>query len=194
MCGGRATRMGSSSTEKPLININGIPMIERIISALAGSHRFDRIIAIVSPNTPKTKEFLKSKGGGVDIIETTGDGFSQDLSSFLSKVNHTRVLVVPADLPLLNASIVSEIVDVAQTAPAVSIAMKKEFVESIGIKPSVVFDTYCHSGITIFDSAQVSPNIAVQEQHKVMNRVEVAVNVNTKEEADLAEKLLVQHF
>ena len=194
MCGGRATRMGSSSTEKPLINIDGVPMIERIISALAGSHRFDRIIAIVSPNTPKTKEFLKSKGGGVDIIETTGDGFSQDLSSFLSKVNHTRVLVVPADLPLLNASIVSEIVDVAQTAPAVSIAMKKEFVESIGIKPSVVFDTYCHSGITIFDSAQVSPNIAVQEQHKVMNRVEVAVNVNTKEEADLAEKLLVQHF
>lgn len=184
----------SSSTEKPLINIDGVPMIERIISALAGSHRFDRIIAIVSPNTPKTKEFLKSKGGGVDIIETTGDGFSQDLSSFLSKVNHTRVLVVPADLPLLNASIVSEIVDVAQTAPAVSIAMKKEFVESIGIKPSVVFDTYCHSGITIFDSAQVSPNIAVQEQHKVMNRVEVAVNVNTKEEADLAEKLLVQHF
>ena len=194
MCGGRATRMGSSSTEKPLINIDGVPMIERIISALAGSHRFDRIIAIVSPNTPKTKEFLKSKGGGVDIIETTGDGFSQDLSSFLSKVNHTRVLVVPADLPLLNASIVSEIVDVAQTAPAVSIAMKKEFVESIGIKPSVVFDTYCHSGITIFDSAQVSPNIAVQEQHKVMNRVEVAVNVNTKEEADLAEKLLVQYF
>lgn len=102
--------------------------------------------------------------------------------------------MVPADLPLLNASIVSEIVDVAQTAPAVSIAMKKEFVESIGIKPSVVFDTYCHSGITIFDSAQVSPNIAVQEQHKVMNRVEIAVNVNTKEEADLAEKLLVQHF
>ena len=194
MCGGRATRMRSSSTEKPLININGVPMIERIISALAGSHRFDRIIAIVSPNTPKTKEFLKSKGGGVDILETTGDGFSQDLSSFLSKVNHTRVLVVPADLPLLNARIVSEIVDVAQTAPAVSIAMKKEFVESIGIKPSVVFDTYCHSGITIFDSAQLSPNIAVQEQHKVMNRVEVAVNVNTKEEADLAEKLLVQHF
>jgi adenosylcobinamide-phosphate guanylyltransferase len=185
----------SSSTEKPLININGVPMIERIISALAGSHRFDRIIAIVSPNTPKTKEFLKSKGGDVDIIETTGDGFSQDLSSFLSKVNHTRVLVVPADLPLLNASIVSEIVDVAQTAPAVSIAMKKEFVESIGIKPSVVFDTYCHSGITIFDSAQViSLNIAVQEQHKVMNRLEIAVNVNTKEEADLAEKLLIQHF
>ena len=192
MCGGKATRMGSS-TEKPLININGVPMIERIISALAGSHRFDRIIAIVSPNTPKTKEFLKSKGG-VDIIDTAGDGFSQDLSSFLSKINPTRVLVVPADLPLLNKEIVSEIVGIAQTAPAVSIAMKKEFVESIGVKPSAVFDAYCHSGITIFGNAQVSNNSTVQEQHIVMDRIEIAVNVNTREEAELAEKLLVQHI
>ena len=193
MCGGRATRMKEATTEKPLIEINKMPMVERVISALASSRKFDRIIAIVSPNTPNTKEFLKSKGY-IDIIETSGEGFSRDLS-FLPRLKPSRVLVVPADLPLLNARIVSEIVGgVAQMKQAaVSIAIEKEFAEKIGVKPSVIiFDKYCHSGITIFDTARIIDSEHIQEQYIIKNRIEIAVNVNTKEEIELAKKLLVQ--
>jgi adenosylcobinamide-phosphate guanylyltransferase len=189
MCGGKATRI-QSGAEKPLLKVGGILMVERVISALDGSSKFVRIIAAVSPNTPETREFLKSKGIG--IIETAGEGYPSDLSRLLSKLKPEKVMVVPADIPLLDSRVVSDIVDAVSNKqePAVSIVLEKEFVETIGVKPSVVFGRYCHSGITIFDTTGIAGE-TVQERYVVMNRKEIAVNVNTKEEMELAE-LLVQ--
>ena len=201
MCGGRATRMQQQQQqggiEKPLIKVDGVAMVERVISALASSNRFDRIIAAVSPNTPKTNEFLKSKG--IEIIETAGEGYSQDLSHLLSKLKPHKVVVVPGDIPLLNSQIVKEILntieddddDRQEQEQAISIILEKGFVEEIGVKPSIVLmNQYCHSGITIFNSMVVSTE-PVKEHYLVMNRKEIALNVNTKEELELAEKLLV---
>jgi adenosylcobinamide-phosphate guanylyltransferase len=160
---------------------------------LESSDRFDRIIAAVSPNTPKTNEFLKSKG--IEIIETAGEGYSQDLSHLLSKLKPDKVVVVPSDIPLLNSQIVKEILntidDDDRQEQAISIILEKGFVEEIGVKPSIVLmNQYCHSGITIFNSMIVSTE-PVKEHYLVMNRKEIALNVNTKEELELAEKLLV---
>ena len=196
MCGGRASRMQQQQggIEKPLIKVDGVAMVERVISALASSNRFDRIIAAVSPNTPKTNEFLKSKG--IEIIETAGEGYSQDLSHLLSKLKPHKVVVVPGDIPLLNSQIVKEILntiddDRQEQKQAISIILEKGFVEEIGVKPSIVLmNQYCHSGITIFNSMVVSTE-PVKEHYLVMNRKEIALNVNTKEELELAEKLLV---
>jgi adenosylcobinamide-phosphate guanylyltransferase len=198
MCGGRASRMQQQQggIEKPLIKVDGVAMVERVISALASSNRFDRIIAAVSPNTPKTNEFLKSKG--IEIIETAGEGYSQDLSYLLSKLKPHKVVVVPGDIPLLNSQIVKEILntiddddDRQEQEQAISIILEKGFVEEIGVKPSIVLmNQYCHSGITIFNSMVVSTE-PVKEHYLVMNRKEIALNVNTKEELELAEKLLV---
>jgi GTP:adenosylcobinamide-phosphate guanylyltransferase len=197
MCGGRASRMQQQQRgiEKPLIKVDGVAMVERVISALASSNRFDRIIAAVSPNTPKTNEFLKSKG--IEIIETAGEGYSQDLSHLLSKLKPHKVVVVPGDIPLLNSQIVKEILntidddDRQEQEQAISIILEKGFVEEIGVKPSIVLmNQYCHSGITIFNSMVVSTE-PVKEHYLVMNRKEIALNVNTKEELELVEKLLV---
>lgn len=192
MCGGRATRM-KSGTEKPLLKVDGVAMVERVVSALADSRKFDRIVAAVSPSTPKTKEFLEARG--IKVVETVGEGYSQDLSSLLARLRPAKVLVVPADVPLLSVQVISDISGIASTGPAISVAMEKKFVQSIGIKPSVLLTldgrNYCHSGITIFDTAKITSGI-VKERYVIMNRIEVAVNVNTKEELELAEKLLVQ--
>jgi adenosylcobinamide-phosphate guanylyltransferase len=191
MCGGRATRM-KAGTEKPLLKVDGIPMIDRVISALADTCRFDRIIAVASPNTPKTKEFLAAKG--IEIIKTTGESYSQDLSRLLLGLKPHKVFVAPADIPLLDSKTVNDIVVLAsmQTVPAVSVIIDKEFVEKLGVKPSVALgEQYCHSGITIFDAAKAGLG-PIEEQYVVMNEVKVAVNVNTKEELGLAEKLRVQ--
>jgi adenosylcobinamide-phosphate guanylyltransferase len=192
MCGGRATRM-KADIEKPLIKVKGIPMVERVILALEGSNKFERIIAVVSPNTPKTREFLAVKG--IEMIETAGEGYSHDLSRMLLALKPHKVFVAPADVPLLDSKTVSDIVALAanRTVPAVSVIIDKEFVEKLGIKPSVILDgeQYCHSGITIFDAAKAGSG-SIEEHHIVMNEVKVAVNVNTKEELGLAEKLLVQ--
>ena len=194
MCGGRASRMQQGGIEKPLLKVDGIAMVERVILALAGSGRFDRIVAAISPNTPKTKELLKSKG--IETIETPGEGYSNDLSYLISKLKPQRVMVVPGDIPLLNSQIISEILDAIDNSsrkekrPAISIILEKGFVERTGAKPSIVVDQYCHSGITIFNTMYVGTE-PVEEYYLVMNRKEIALNVNTKEELELAKKLLV---
>lgn len=200
MCGGRASRMQQGGIEKPLLKVDGIAMVERVILALAGSGRFDRILAAISPNTPETKELLKSKG--IETIETPGEAYSNDLSYLLSKLKPQRVMVVPSDMPLLNSQIISEILDVIDNSssssgssrkekgPAISIILEKGFVERTGAKPSIVVDQYCHSGITIFNTMSVGTE-PVEEYYLVMNRKEIALNVNTKEELELAKKLLV---
>jgi adenosylcobinamide-phosphate guanylyltransferase len=186
--------------EKPLQKVDGVAMVERVISALASSNRFDRIIAAVSPNTPKTNELLKSKG--IETIETAGKGYSQDLSDLLSKLKPQKVMVVPGDIPLLNSQIVNEILNTivdddndrqAQEEPAISIILEKEFVQGMGVKPSIVLtNQYCHSGVTIFNTMAVGGGTEpVKERYLVMNRKEIALNVNTKEELELAERLLL---
>jgi len=193
MCGGRATRM-KSDIEKPLLKVDGVPMIERVIRALKGSGRFERVVAVGSPSIPRTMEFLQSIK--IEVIETPGDGYSQDLSRLLG-LKPGKVFVTPADIPLIDSKTVSYIADLVshRTAPAVSVIMDKGFVEKVGVKPSVILELdgeqYCHSGITMFDAVRPDSG-PVEEQYVVMNETEVAVNVNTKEELRLAEKLLVQ--
>ena len=192
MCGGKASRMQQGGIEKPLLKVDGIAMVERVISALASSYRFDRIVAAVSPNTPKTKQFLKSRR--IWTIETSGEGYSKDLSHLLSKLKPEKVMSVPCDIPLLNSQIIKEILNtihyMQEQEPAISIMLEKGFVEGIGVKPSVVLDQFCHSGITIFNTMAVDTEPA-KEHYIIMNRKEIAINVNTKEELELAEKLLV---
>jgi adenosylcobinamide-phosphate guanylyltransferase len=203
MCGGRSSRMQQQlqqgGIEKPLLKVDGVAMVERVISALASSKSFDRIIAAVSPSTPKTNEFLKSKG--IETIETAGKGYSQDLSDLLTKLKPQKVMVIPGDIPLLNSQIVNEILNTIiddtdrqaqKEEPAISIILEKEFVQGMGVKPSIVLtNQYCHSGVTIFNTIAVGDTEPVKERYLVMNRKEIALNVNTKEELELAEKLLL---
>ena len=61
MCGGRGTRMGIvPETEKPLLKLKGITMIDRVLHALVGSGQFEKIVAIPSINTPKTNTFMRN--------------------------------------------------------------------------------------------------------------------------------------
>jgi adenosylcobinamide-phosphate guanylyltransferase len=194
MCGGRANRMRQQAgVEKPLLKVDGTAMIEHVISALSNSEKFDRIVGTVSPNAPKTWKLLKSMG--IETIETSGQGYSQDLSRLLSILEPHKVLVVPADIPLLNSQIVIEIFSTTSNVqePAISLILEKRFVEGLGVRPSIVFDQYCYSGITMFNTIALG-SIPVKEHYLVMNRREIALNVNTREELELAEKLLVQHL
>jgi adenosylcobinamide-phosphate guanylyltransferase len=189
MCGGVGSRM-NAEVEKPLLQLAGKTFIERVLLALKGSGKFSRIVAVVSPNTPKTRQFALSKG--TEVIDTAGHGYSDDLSFLLSKLAPERVFVVPADMPLLTPRIVSDIVEVLQPAyPAVSIVIEKKFAEELGVKPSVPLESgYCHSGISVFDTRRIADYM--EERYIKMNIPEIAVNVNTKEEKELAERLLIQ--
>ncbi|HET7146871.1 MAG TPA: NTP transferase domain-containing protein [Candidatus Nitrosopolaris sp.] len=199
MCGGRGTRMGVlPDTEKPLLKLKGSTMIDLVLRALVGSGKFEKIVAITSLNTPKTYAFMRNHHYSciepIDIIETGGISYSEDLSVAVCKFKPARVFVVSADLPLLNSKIVQNIVfRCLPNNPCVSILLEKKFVVSIGIKPSIVTGIrkgYCHSGITILDSSKVNREFSLDEHYIVMNEKELAVNVNTTRELEIAERML----
>ena len=199
MCGGKGIRLQFEDTEKPLIILKGKAMIEYVLDALIHSQKFRRIIAVSSHFCSKTTSFLYDhpyySDGLIDVIETKGASYSEDLSSILSKLKLGNILTVSADLPLLNSKIVDQII--IHNIPrfsCISIILEKRFVENIGITPSVVFNIgsqqYCHSGIIIFNSPNFKEHRNIREYFILMNKREIAVNVNTLKELQIAETLL----
>jgi adenosylcobinamide-phosphate guanylyltransferase len=200
MCGGRGTRMNAViETEKPMLKLRGVTMVERVLRALVGFRQFEKIVAISSLNTPKTTVFLRnhyySSSGLIDVVETKGISYSKDLSIVVHKFEPSRVFVVSADLPLLNPKIVQDIaVRSMPNFPCVSVVLEKLFVERIGIEPSIRIiigkKEYSHSGITILDSSKVNRDRILEEHYIVMNKKELAVNVNSTRELEMAEAML----
>jgi adenosylcobinamide-phosphate guanylyltransferase len=200
MCGGRGTRMGTViETEKPMLKLKGMTMVERVLGALVGFGQFEKIVAISSLNTPKTTVFLRnhyySSSGLIDVVETNGISYSKDLSIVVHKFEPSRVFVLSADLPLLNTKIVQDIsVKSMPNFPCVSFVLEKLFVERIGIEPSITIvigkKEYSHSGITILDSSKVNRHRILEEHYIVMNKKELAVNVNSTRELEMAEAML----
>jgi GTP:adenosylcobinamide-phosphate guanylyltransferase len=78
--------------------------------------------------------------------------------------------------------------------PCVSVVLEKLFVERIGVEPSITVvigkKEHCHSGITILDSSKVNPDRTLEEHYIVMNKKELAVNVNSTRELEMAEAML----
>lgn len=197
MCGGKGSRMRQSSDfEKPLLKLKDKTMIEHVLHALAASKKFGRIVGVSSSNTPKTSAFLSYCSPDlIDVIETEGTSYSRDLCMVLKNLKPAMVFVVSSDLPLLNPKIVQNIIySCLPQLPCISIVSEKQYVQSIGIKPSVVITIgakeYCHSGINIIDSSKIDDDRKLEEYYLIMNEKEIAVNVNTREELEVAERLL----
>jgi GTP:adenosylcobinamide-phosphate guanylyltransferase len=201
MCGGKGARMHDTmGIEKPLQRIKNNCMIEMVLHALLSSQMFEKIIAITSVNSPKTSSFIQhlcsSCPTRIELMETAGHGFSQDLSVIVSSFKSTRLFVVPADLPLLNAKTVQGIIARCPiNKSCVSILLDKAFVEKLGITASVVISSakardYCHSGISIIDCSKLKFGCNLTEYYIIINETEIAFNVNTKRELELAESIL----
>lgn len=197
MCGGKGSRMRQSADfEKPLLKLKDKTMIEHVLHALAASKKFGRIVGVSSSNTPKTSAFLSYCSPDlIDVIETEGTSYSRDLCMVLKNLKPAMVFVVSSDLPLLNPKIVQNIIyNCLPQLPCISIVSEKQYVQSIGIKPSVVITIgakeYCHSGINIIDSSKIDDDRKLEEYYLIMNEKEIAVNVNTREELEVAERLL----
>jgi GTP:adenosylcobinamide-phosphate guanylyltransferase len=197
MCGGKGTRMGLSNNEKPLLKIKGKTLIGWVISALLDSQRFVKIVGVSSPSAPQTSRFLQYHYRHlIDIIEAEGANYSDDLCSLLDKIKPSKTFVVSADLPLLSPKTIRKIVKSCTSlhSPCISIVLEEYFVRRLGIKPSIVFkidkQEYCHSGIMIIDSSKSKTLQNLDEYYLVMNEKEIAVNVNTPMDLNVAKKLI----
>lgn len=103
MCGGKGERLNAG--EKPLFEVCGSRLIDHALKALS-SHE---VIAVTSPNTPNTEEYLRKLG--VRIFRARGAGFIEDFNEAIKKLSlKGPVLIVCSDLVYLREGIIDEIV------------------------------------------------------------------------------------
>jgi len=177
MCGGRGTRLDSAA-EKPLFEVAGRPMVDRVRDALADS-RVGATHAVVSPHAPATRDHLD---GELPLVETPGDGYVADLGVALGTVE-PPVLTVAADLPLLESDAVDAVLDAADGSTSV-------------VVPAALKDALGASTDQNDDSGWVSTGVNVvgdDDDDDTVYRTwdaRLAVNVNRRRDAAVAERLL----
>ena len=186
MAGGKGTRM-ELDVEKPLVEINEKPMIQYVIDALKNTDKINNIIVATSGNTRRTETFLKEQG--IDTIETPGNGYVHDLGFIISNFKLDDILLtVTADLPLINSDIIDYVLEEYEKSkkPAMSVLVPLHVFEEYGIKPTMMFENLIPSGLNILRSI----NKTQDEKVLIIERIELALNINTCEDIKLLKKLL----
>lgn len=186
MAGGKGTRMNFNG-EKPLILINNYPLIGYVIDALKESKKVDEIIAATSKHTPETDEFLNKMG--IKTIMTHGKDYIQDLGLILSKFDENDILLtVTADLPLITGDIIDKVLDEYEKSPkpAMCVMLPLEIFRKYSLKPTTVFDNLVPSGLNILRGI----NKTQDEEVLILEKIELALNINTCEDIKLFKKLV----
>lgn len=184
MAGGKGSRMNNS--EKLLLKYKK-PIISHVIEALIHSNCFDRIIVVTSPNAPKTKHFLSKLK--VEIVETSGNGYVQDLNYALNQLSDD-VLVVSGDLPLLDEIIIKKIVSEKNSnCDWISFIVTKEFLNSLGLSGEFEIkykEKQCmYTGVSLVNARKINSLETIDEHYKIVNDKKIAFNLNTQKEYDL---------
>ena len=196
MCGGKGTMMNQGLTfEKPMLLFRRKPMVEYVLDALVSSKRFSSIVGITSGQTTTTSKYLRNLNhcvnGLLHLIETSGFDYSTDLGQVIELLKPSEIIIVPSDLPILKAETINDILKSWNpNASFVSIIMEKNFIESLGLIPSIVISVenveYCYSGISMIDTSRILAGVESNESYIVMNRADIAFNVNTMEDLKAA--------
>ncbi|MFB5597410.1 MAG: NTP transferase domain-containing protein [Nitrosopumilaceae archaeon] len=179
MAGGKGSRMNSDS-EKLLLNYKK-PVILHVCDALQNSQCFEKIIALTSPNTPKTQELLEKSG--TKIIKTPGKGYVQDLNLILNSIDSV-VFVTSGDLPFLDDEIIRQIVTKYNPENTwTSFVLTKDFLESLGLSSEfevkIDDDSYILTGISIIDAEKINSLDTIKEHYEILDDKRIAFNLNT---------------
>jgi len=195
MAGGRGKRL-QMNIEKNLVRICNQYLINWVMDAVLQSNCFDEIFVAISQNTPKTKEYLK-KNRKITVVDTSGCGYIQDMHFVIKKFSiKTPLMVISADLPLLNAKLIKYVVEHYKKSkkPALSVMVESEVFEKYGLSITTVIEKngmkLVPSGVNIISSDKIKGNNMLEEEILVENRIDFALNINTLNEVKIAEKIM----
>jgi len=186
MCGGQGTRL-DAEPEKPLFEIDGVPMVDRVCDALAAS-RVDTTYTAVSPHAPETRAHLRERGRAV--VETPGEGYVADLGTALDDDRLSRpVVTCVADLPLLAAEPIDDALAASEAHPAASltVAVPAALKRALGVS---VDTTMPHEGREVAPTGLNVVGAGEGDGVALSYDARLAVNVNRVADATVAERLL----
>ena len=191
MAGGKGSRLAFSE-EKPLLSVAGKPVVACVLDALLGAKRVDSVVVAVSCRTPKTAAFVR--GLPVRVVETPGEGYIPDMQFVIKELGLGAVLAIVSDLPLITNAVIDDVVERYELCgkPALTVAVPIETKTKLGAGVDYAFEaegrTLVPTGINLIDGKLIDGGWMEQEVY-VLEKDEVAVNVNTAEELRLAERL-----
>lgn len=190
MAGGLGTRLQMG--EKPMAKLLGRPLIDYVVRALEKSS-IERIFVATTPNVPKTKRWAEERG--LVTVETPCHGYVPDMIIAVEVAEIKRpVLIVMADLPLLKDRIVDEILEVYEKVaePALSVHTSLEIHRRIGSRPDALFnyqgEFIVPAGINVLNGARIKEE--QEDYHLIMDKIELAVNVNTSQDLEICRSIL----
>jgi len=193
MAGGKGERMGGK-TEKPLIRLLSKPMILWVIEAAMTAEKISDIYVVATNQTPKTLEEVSKIP--VKVIKTDGKGYHEDLQqAILSSNLNYPVLTISADLPLLTGGFLDQVISHYWEAgdPALMVLVPVEACRRYGVEPTSLYPfegkSYAVAGVNVVDGRKILESEQEQEV-LISDRVEVAINVNTRLDLKVAEKYL----
>jgi adenosylcobinamide-phosphate guanylyltransferase len=190
MAGGKGSRLRMG--EKPLVKLFGRPLIDYVVSALLDSS-VDRIFVAVTENVPMTEGWARKRE--LTVTVTSGKGFVADMVEAVEKAGVTEpILIIMADLPLVTPDLIDEIIDTYEERPepALSTHTPLDLHRRLGRRPDSLFNyqgqLIVPSGINILDGADIREE--QEDYHLIMERIELAVNVNMVEDLKLCESII----
>lgn len=195
MAGGKGTRMNLPQ-EKPLIQVCGKPVIKYVLSALKNAKKIDRIIVATSATTPRTTQLVKKLG--IEVIRTPGKDYVSDMGYVVQSLKLSVFLAIAADLPLVRGEMIDAVVEryLECGKPALTVAVPLETKAKLGMCIEYSFTEAGQEvvpvGINVIDGSKRYGDEWLDQDIYLMDNKELAVNINTISELQLAEKLLSQ--
>ena len=188
MAGGKATRM-KSTTEKPLLEVGGRPMIEHVVGALNQSKMVDRIVVAVSGNTPQTAR--RATELGIEVLSTPGEDYISDMRYAIKRLGPCDVLTVAADIPFITTEIVDRAIEKYRSSgkPSLTVMVPLDVHKRLGSKPEYVFEIdgrrLVAIGLNIIDGRRIDEP-ELDQAVSVAGSEEFAINVNSPRELEVA--------
>ena len=195
MAGGMGTRL-KVPCEKPLFKLHDKPLIKYVLDNLKSSRLIDEIVIAVSPNTCETTKYLQSLNDDFKILDTSGDDYLKDLSYILDyferQSKNDILLFINADLPFISSKTIDDVLKTYMKSDkdALSVIVPVEVFESLGLDYSYEFNGCVPSGLNILRSE----NIVQDEMQLVLKKVELALNINTIPDSEIAKKLYHKYY
>ncbi len=196
MAGGKGTRM-QDREEKPLIKVGGKPVIDYVLNALKNAKKIDSIVVAVTECTPKTTNLLEHYK--VKIVQTPGKDYVADMGYASHTLKLGVFLAIAADLPLVTSEILDNIIERYERCgkPALTVAVPLETKTKLGMSVEYSFKIDGQDavpvGINIIDGSKRYGDEWLDQDIYLLDRDELAVNVNTKQELQMAERLLAKN-
>ena len=175
-----------------MVRLFGRPLVDYVTLALEESC-VDRIFLAATENSPLTRHWAVSRG--LDVVDTGGFGYVPDMIEAVKLARvEDPILIIMADLPLITADLIDEIIEAYEQRPepALSTHTPLELHSRLGRRPDSLFNyrgrLIVPAGINVLEGSGIDRE--QEDYHLIMERMELAVNVNVAGDLKLCEKMM----